>query len=47
MPDLQAPEVRQAEEERMRAIIGRSGRRSTILSQGDSDAPYTRRTLGG
>lgn len=47
MPDMQSPAVLEAEQQRMQAIIGRSGRRSTILSQGESDQPYTRRTLGG
>lgn len=46
MPDLESPMVREAEDQRMRAIIGRSGRRSTELTQGPSDQPYTRRTLG-
>ena len=48
MPDLESPLVKEAEEQRMRAIIGRSGRASTELSRGGaSDQPWSRRTLGG
>lgn len=47
MPDLESPAVLEAQRVRTAAIVSRSGRSSTLLSQDDSGRPYTRKTLGG
>jgi hypothetical protein len=47
MPDLQSPAVMEAQQLQTASILERSGRRSTILSQGGSSAPYSRPVLGG
>ena len=46
MPDLQSPQVTEAQRQDQARILSRGGRRSTILSQGADMAPYTKPTLG-
>jgi hypothetical protein len=38
MPDSEGPQVREAEARRRRTIAAQSGRRSTVLSQGQGEA---------
>lgn len=50
MPDMQSPQVLEAQRANTAAILARSGRRSTILSQGEgapAGTPYSARTLSG
>jgi hypothetical protein len=47
MPDEESPLVLEAARRKQVEILNRSGRRSTIMSQDDSDAPYSAKTLGG
>lgn len=47
MPDLQSPQVMEAQQIQTASILGRSGRRSTILSQGGETPPYSKPVLGG
>jgi hypothetical protein len=53
MPDENSPQVKQAEQARLSAILARQGRRSTILSDatrekspGNSFDSYDRKNLG-
>lgn len=52
MPDTSSAEVKESERSRMAQILGRGGRRSTILTGmtdstggGEGDRAYTRKTL--
>jgi hypothetical protein len=47
MPDTEAPQVREAEAQRRRAIAAQSGRRSTVLSQGEAGTGAYRASVLG
>lgn len=47
MPDMQSPQVQEASRMQAASILGRDGRRSTILSQGNGGGAYTQKTLSG
>jgi hypothetical protein len=47
MPDMQSPQVQEASRMQTASILGRDGRRSTILSQGNGGGAYTQKTLSG